>query len=285
MKRTASLTLTAALMLAAVPARAQAPATDVPIGIVRALFGSPEWSQPDSALRVYVGATPPRVDAGLLPGKPVSVVASSTSPGGTTMVLAYPTGSGDAAESYLAFLQSAGWIRPVYPAPRGGFVASGIAQRVMDVCRDSARASAYPVPGAPAGKQWVRVHLYGSRGQRCEAHPLQGVYTYALEFPALVPPPGATMISGGGAGGSIDTRETSTRLLSSMSVADLLAHYVAQLQKAGWTVGERLVGDAIGVQALTVRDSQGEPWRGILSVVPTGAMRDVRLSMSKSDER
>ena len=70
-----------------------------------------------------------------------------------------------------------------------------------------------------------------------------------------------------------------------MSIADLLAHYAAQLQSAGWTVGERLLGETMGAQAVTARDSHGEPWRGMLSVVPTGAMRDVRLSMAKSDER
>jgi hypothetical protein len=52
-------------------------------------------------------------------------------------------------------------------------------------------------------------------------------------LPSLQAPPGAKLVPGGGSGSS-GRRSSSARLMSELSLGELLAHYNAELERAGW---------------------------------------------------
>ena len=100
-----------------------------------------------------------------------------------------------------------------------------------------------------------------------------------LEFPQLTPPPGATSTREG-SGESSDEVAARARIGSTtLSPAQLVAHYGAQLSAAGWIAGARLSADDIATQLFTASDRDQRRWQGVFMVMTNGAGRDASLTM------
>lgn len=103
-----------------------------------------------------------------------------------------------------------------------------------------------------------------------------------LLLPPLLPPKGVQTISGSGGSGGTGL-SASTRLRdSTMTPGALLAHYVAQLVRAGWTVHPPTATAAFALQALEARDKDGVPWYGMMLVIATRDARSISVMMNRT---
>jgi hypothetical protein len=103
-------------------------------------------------------------------------------------------------------------------------------------------------------------------------------------MPALHPPAGVAMTGQSGSGS--DGRWTSeTTVQTDRPVADLEAHFAAQLARAGWTRVAGAADDVIAWSAWQVPD-QEESWRGLLFVLaPFGPTeRSLTLRLERKEE-
>src|SRR4051812_122821 len=100
-------------------------------------------------------------------------------------------------------------------------------------------------------------------------------------FPVLEAPAGSRTTGTAGGGGPPDTREISTTPQTALPPAQLLAHYSAQLQKSGWTLGTTLSGDSLSVERVSTKDTKGREWFGALTVIGFGSESHVTVQMAK----
>ena len=253
----------------------------VPMELVTALVASPFNGQ-GAAPRIFIGEVPNGVPAADLPPKPVTVLGGMSAGAYRTVVFVYPSADSDPASTFMKFLVGAGWTRPAVAFQRSGFVEAGaLHSRSGTLCRDSARVTVIPLRGAPSGSAWVRADFYPERGMSpCTQRPRME-FLEELVFPVLEAPAGSRTLGTSGTGGSLDWRDISTSLQTSLTPAQLLAHYAAQLQKGGWIVGTALTSDSLGAQRVTTKDTKGHEWTGALVVSASGTESHVALQMAR----
>ena len=98
-------------------------------------------------------------------------------------------------------------------------------------------------------------------------------------MPWLTPPPGVRITSSG-SGGSTDSWETRATAQTSMSAAELEAHYARQLEAGGWTRRDWRADGILAWSAWTVADDDRQ-WSALLYVLeePTPEVRTIRLQL------
>jgi len=183
-------------------------------------------------------------------------------------------------------LETTGWARPRTELLQG-FI-SGFQEdeaRVGFLCRDSVRALLASTRSTD-GLTYVRVGLETMRGEPCVPRTRAAVLDApTLRLPSLFAPAGIGTI-GGQSGSSGHTMFASTRLVdSTTSAATVLAHYSAQLVKAGWAVHPPTTTAAFAAQALEARDRDGVSWYGMMIVMPSASGRDVSIMMNRTSSR
>jgi hypothetical protein len=101
-----------------------------------------------------------------------------------------------------------------------------------------------------------------------------------FKFPALLPPPGMTSYGGGGGSGG-SSSSIKTRLTGPLKPTEVLAHYRAQLDAAGWRTRAPVAsGDDVAITYVEASDTSYVVWRGLMSVFqadPTSV--DVEIKM------
>lgn len=152
---------------------------------------------------------------------------------------------------------------------RGGFVSSSYsaisigrgAGSFINYCSDSSSVTAGVTDGDNRGSL-VRITSASLRNSMCDpemrSRMQMGSRREMIELPTLSPPAGAT---GGGRGssGSDDSRETSARLQSSLSAAEMIDHFAPQLREQGWTLVNRATDGDLSVQTARRANKDGEP--------------------------
>ncbi len=170
-------------------------------------------------------------------------------------------------------------------AERGGFVHTDSRMRPLTFCLSprgpALFVSAHRRRGARTTE--VRLRLEGSRRDSpCAEDFDRYEYHERSILPALFPPEGVAQIGGGGGGGS-DSEENRAHLRTGMSPAEIVEHYSAQLEEAGWS---RAGGGEEGPTAWsgwTFEDEAGEGWVGtFVAMSPPGesGVRFVQVSAS-----
>ena len=244
---------------------------------------------------ITVGRSPADFPRELLPPG-VRILGGLFSPGGRDMprsitVVAVSADSLPLATSTLeSTLERAGWKTPAMPGAqtRGGFssmsvlVASG-GQRGSMLCRDSAMVYMTVAPRDGGGSLYhVDFTPSVHRNSPCNpdfARRMMGRQTEEMfNFPMLRPPAGAYS-RGGGSCGSEDSQEQTARLETTLSATDLVAHYAAQLQTQGWTLGPRSGDSTMVMQLAKGHDDKGRNLTGILGAVVAAGSRDRTVFM------
>lgn len=101
-------------------------------------------------------------------------------------------------------------------------------------------------------------------------------------LPPLAPPPGAQFrSSGGGGGGNFVTAEA--EIGTSMTVADLAAHYAAQLASAGWEQLDSSSAAAVEWSAWRLSDAQGNAWTATFYIAQKGDSPNAFLMTLRAD--
>ncbi len=85
-----------------------------------------------------------------------------------------------------------------------------------------------------------------------------------IPMPTLRTPPGVSMQSSHGMGGSLEDRVAYATAVTTLSAGSLLQSYAEQVQKAGWKAHPPTIGDPGALQGFEMTDSSGKTWRGLL---------------------
>lgn len=182
----------------------------------------------------------------------------------------------DAMEVFTAAILAAGWLDDTHPAFRqhGGFVYGGTNQTFH---RGEDGPSMWTQSFARLdGKTEMRLTLQPAEMARQQRMMRRGMMEGLI--PPLRPPTGKTqeMLGGGGGGGSWSSYAS---LKSDASPATIAAHYVAQLERAGWTRTDA-GDDQFSAWTTWTFDAAGGTYRGLFTVVaPTGETAERLLSV------
>ena len=232
----------------------------------------------------------------------VSGASSDVRRGTAMLVLDLPPDS--AAAIVAGSLERAGWRRPAPPPSmreRGGFVPSTMPIRMTTLCRGESVVTLAPSV-RQAGGSYVRATLGTSRLSLCDpevaARTSAPMYADDFPIPALTPPPGVRTVGGGNSQSSsssglsggderVEERTVSTLLATALSPDSVVAHYVAQLAAAGWTVGAATRAEGVAMRVLAFRDDQGRTVQGVLTgaAVPGASERSVTLHVLRRGPR
>lgn len=262
---------------------AQTTSQSVPPELVTALFSGGIYASPSS--RYFVGVVPPDWPTELVPAPPITV-SGGMRHGDSRYAVFVDSAARHPLDTLRRQLEAAGWTRPPSDPPQGftgGFQDDDGRYRFW--CRDSVRAMLASTRGV-GGLTYVRVGLETMRRDPCVPKARAGAMELAaLKLPPLLPPDGIRSIGGGSGSGERSLTATTRLTDSTMSAAAVLAHYSAQLAKAGWTAYPPVSTTAFASQALEARDKDGMPWYGMLLVIPSAAAREVSIMMSRTSTR
>jgi hypothetical protein len=251
--------------------------TGAPDDVMSVLQRGPT-SLPGESAEIGVGPAPEGFPKEVLPPG-AEVGAAAISPRMTTVVALVPGLSLEGRLREQARLAVAGWISAV-PTPRG--FASGPADRPITVCRGIEFVSIAYLDRA-AGGAFVRASLTNDPRRPCIARPDA---TFAdLDLPVLVAPPGAKT-TGGGAGGGADAMFSQTRLDTTLTPREVAAHYVRQLESAGWKVeGRANEDDMISVTRLSITSRIGDAMTAVLTIaaLPGTSSLDLTLKFVRNN--
>lgn len=159
-------------------------------------------------------------------------------------------------------LAAAGWHSTV-PTPRGFSAPSSVLDRPASVCRGTDFVTIAYVDRA-AGGSFVRASLTKDPRRACVARPEIGFPDVVI--PSLVSPVGVRSYGGGGGGGA-DDLYSRTRLDTTQPARTIAAHYVKQMEEAGWKVdGRANDGDLVSVTRMSIVSSIGDHITASLTV-------------------
>ncbi|HET7186705.1 MAG TPA: hypothetical protein VFI52_01060, partial [Gemmatimonadaceae bacterium] len=268
---TSSIRLAAfALLLAAPSARAQREPVMVPVTLVNALWGNLS-AETGMAPRFTVGRAPADFPHTLIPGAPWTIVGGVAFGPLRATVFQGPRRI-DMVTEYTSLVTRSGYRKTSFGDVQGGFVDG---TRPIMYCADSTLLAIMP-GDSTATTRTLLVHWNAiSRG--CEDGRMEG--RHAMEIPPLRAPYGERVIRRSSGWGE-DYVEQTAQLDTTTSVAATLDHYARLLGAAGWTVvGRPLVYGGAGMQQLSVRDSKGTQWEGVMLVITAGEQRKLTLRM------
>ncbi|NEQ22770.1 MAG: hypothetical protein F6K28_27040 [Microcoleus sp. SIO2G3] len=236
--------------------------------------------------QVLLGQLPPQLPELPLPEQ-ARIIGSVTSPndqaGSYRIFLDVPRSPQQVRAFYREQLHNAGWTENT-DFFSGGFVATetpGLPYGLPSIfCKDAQYVflSVVALPNAEATA--VSVQLQSSENPRespCNRREELISRRESIPLPELIAPPNTQVATTGG--GSSNNRSSTARIESSLTNQALIAHYVSQLQQAGWRQQTIDTTDSIAWSFLTRQDDQGRTWQGFLSIAPAGALNTYAASI------
>jgi hypothetical protein len=269
-------------------AAAQQQPLTIPTDLVIALLDRGEGIAGNRSPKLLVGRAPQGVPGSLTSVDGARILGGIEEGRGETVVLGLTRPPNQVMVSFDRLLATRGWAPPPPPPnDRGGFVSTNYSGGWANTyCADSGLATVFYIP-APAGGTYVKVEHRADKERTICSRPLvvRAFREPTLKFPRLVAPPGMTQ-QGGGGGSSGDDVEISARLTGGLEPAAIVAHYLKQLDSAGWKMAPIATSGGTTVAAADVKDSEGTQWTGAIiasRVAPTQI--DVVLRMARLQQR
>ena len=243
----------------------------VPLSTVERLF-SPEF-EPGSAdeqrRRFFIGRLPEYLEVEIPIPDGASIVGSLPHGGPRDEVEVVLDGDMTAErvrEAYRALMTEAGWSESDrHRRPTGSGFVSEAPPDVLLFCKGD-RGPAVFVRARDCGDAPTDVRLSliaDERRSPCSPRAPESYEAFDSILPTLDPPPGALLVPRS-AGGGYDDAESNAILETDMELAGIGAHYVPQLQNAGWTLTGRGHGGPQAWSAWSFSDEENQPWIGLL---------------------
>ena len=194
----------------------------------------------------------------------------------THVVLDAPIGAEQVRETYRELMGTAGWSESKFPSRMGGGFAFGPRASLLLFCEEESGTAlilgADELPNAPTD---VRLWLDTSPRSPCiRRQPVSALEEEWL-IPRLVQPTGAREYPDGRSVTRQTDFESSTVIVDADArLAEMVAHYNAQLSLRGWTLsGEDLSGPQAW-SSWEFSDDQGHLWAGMFTALElTGTPR------------
>jgi|tagenome__1003787_1003787.scaffolds.fasta_scaffold20987030_8 hypothetical protein len=266
------------------PSRAQeADPPSIPTELVHALLGRGE-SELGRPPRIFVGRAPDGVPQSLTSLEGGTVLGGTDDGRNTVLIVAFTLPPNQIVLSVDRQLRARGWTPPPPPPgeERGGFISSGYSAPFGNAyCSDSTSLALASVP-APRGGTYLKItQLRNQQFSFCRRRDRERMlFGSQFKFPALMPPAGMATYGGGGGSGGSNT-SINTRLTGPLKPSEVLAHYRAQLDAAGWRTRAPVAsGDDVAITYVEASDTSHVVWRGFMTVFqadPTSV--DVEIKM------
>ncbi len=271
--RLTTLALAATATLAAAgPAAAQ---DAVPMELVRLLVPAGR-----AMADVAVGRLPVGFPEGVVPAG-ARVVGGVRGGYETMAAAAVPQAPREAEAAFRRALQAAGWTDVMQLRQQTGFISS--VMETPNILCQGERAINFTAIPRDAGGSYLRISLYSpeTNYSPCERQQLQPGPRES-RLPTLVGPPGVRVFGTGSGSSSDGSESTRARIRAATAPAQLLAHYAAELERAGWTPSPPVANAELGQQTFRKRDAAGKELFGLLSAVayPGSDARDLQFAIT-----
>jgi hypothetical protein len=281
--RRAAIALMATIIAAPMlPAQVSGPKM-IPTVLARAMLG--DFGEMMGGIVFVVGKSPDRWPKSLIAPAQARIVGGGKFGPILTTVYEYPS-QGDAAGSFESLLLKTGFKKA---EARGfsrqqGFASSTGSAAPHSFCGDAGAVGFQQVDSTKTVRTIAVVFVADKESSStCSTRPQND--PAALKLPSLRPPAGVN-VTPGGTGSSSTNLETSARVDTTLSVDEVLAHYVKQLVAGGWKAARSpVVGEGVALQEVSARDDRGEEWSGALVVMTSHSQRNVTLRMLRDEER
>jgi len=274
------------ISLNAWPAAGQQPPTTIPTDLALALLDHGGGISGERSPKIVVGKAPDPIPASLTSLEGAVVAGGLEYPQTAIVVLAFTLPPNQVMLTVDKQLTARGWKPPPPPPTESsGFSAGYSFMGGNAYCADSAAATVSYSP-APKGGTYLKVQYFRNKERSvCATRTEFGFRQRLFKFPALLPPSG--MIQGrGGSGSDGDNAETSAHLRGVLAPPVIVAHYVKQLDSAGWKLGATVTSGAAAISSAEVKDSDGVLWLGAITAWRVGADEiEVAIRMSRPSDR
>src|SRR5437763_5982309 len=264
----------------------------IPGDLAVALLDHGESQSGNRTPRIVVGRAPAGIPGSLTKAEGAVVLGGVEYPQSAIVVLSFTRPPNQAVLAFDNEIATHGWKPPRPPenpySPQGGFVSSeyfsgftGGGEAATLFCSDSGVATISYSP-APGGGTYLKVqHSRDIERSMCGRHvDFMITRQRLLKFPTLHAPVGMTQRGGGGGSGGADA-ETSGRLYGPIDVADIVAHYLTELDSAGWKTGRVATSGTVSVASLETTSPDGQQWIGAFiasRVTPFEVVVSVRMA-------
>ena len=256
----AALTIVMAVNGASAQGRAE---QVVPLELVQTLVVSGPFDD-GPAPRVLVGAIPEVTTQAVPVPAAARVIGSIAYPQSTRSALAFAASPDSVLRMMERNLLAAGWDK-FEPPQRSGFSFGGPGNALQFCMGDSAAVSLGVSANADGGTYLTIGHLRNHEYSMCRMQPPPDRDRRESLIPTLLPPDGVRS-RGGGSGGSSNSWDAHTHLLTTASIEALLEHYDAQLRAAGWQPGTSAADGALVLRTYRLTDGDGAQWNGLFTV-------------------
>ncbi len=265
--------------------RAQEPPATIPIDLALGLLDESSDVYGSHAPTITVGRAPDGFPSTLTSLQGANILGGLSDSRSMTLVLKATLPPNQVLTSFDKQLTASGWGPPPPPpdVDRGGFTSDSYSGSFGNLyCSDSAAVILSYSP-APRGGTYIKARYSRDRESSfCAPRRVQSMGLPALKFPILLPPRGMMQGSGGGGSGG-RTIETRAELTGPLSPAEVIPHYVKQLEAAGWKMGSLASSGDVSVTSAEAKDPEGKLWRGALIAQRVGETElQVALKMAKS---
>lgn len=250
----------------------------VPLELVQALVIGFPFSMDTMGPRVVVGGVP-AVTANAVPlPADARIVGSFVFPSTTRSALALEAEPDSVRGMMERRLLAEGWEKFQPPQQRSGFATRGLSD-VLQFCKGALMSVNLDVRKNPdSGSYLIVTHRHDQRFSMCQAEREAFERRRESVIPALLPPDDAQP-TGSGSGGSSDSWDAHTRLRTSASADELLAHYDVQLRAAGWQPLATVADTGLVVRTYRLTDDDGADWDAIFTVSAPAAETNRFLSV------
>jgi hypothetical protein len=189
------------------------------------------------------------------------------------MIFRFEASETDFAASFVAALEEAGWKHVPMPSVQRGFMMQ--TTESIRLCH-SDRGLMLQLAVAAGALAQLTIH---KQHNPC-VDPHQAHMQVMDVMPTLGPPQDIDIQSfqHGGGGSSSSSVHTSVSIKTSAGLAEIDAHYRQQLSGYGWTLSHQHTDEHLAVSTWRVTH-EGELWRGLLLVIPTGEDGEMHLRL------
>jgi hypothetical protein len=235
---------------------------------------------PEGETRVWIGELPDDLAVEIPLPEGVRVVASvrDFSPF-QQIILDAPQSSEEISTFYAKALSESGWQAAPQASPGGGFTGPADMGERYCLREDEAYLEVWSLERA-GGQTDLRLNLTApAEFNMCQERGPDSMDPGMSLIPSLKAPSGAQMTGGGGGSSGTESAYSSTDMETALTAEELLAHYNAQLEEAGWELVDQGLAEAVGWSEWKLTDKDGDEWGGKLLVMESRLRPDRRFAM------
>lgn len=234
----------------------------------------------DGDTKILIGSLPDDLPIDLPLPEDAQVIAYIRQPYAfNQVILDVPQTPEDVLAFYTQSLADLGWRQAQANQPGGGFISVEVSSGRFCLGENDAYLEVRALE-APEGLTDVLLTLQVPvDAYLCQETGPEYMDAGSRLIPSLEAPQGVQISSSGSGGSSDGSAYNTADLQTSLSIDELLSHYNAQLEQAGWELVDQGTSEVVAWSAWKFLDDQGDEWGGNLIVMDNRLQSDRRVAI------